>query len=98
MPNDLVVGTPGYDADLYNLGYAITKGLQLVCEEVCVPLHKFFAKARVTHVKLMPIDWNKKSWYGSQFELEYTHDVQLIAGVSPSGFLVGVYVSAMHSK
>ena len=38
------------------------------------------------------IKWYKQDWFGNKEEIEYTEDVQLIAGVSPAGFLVGVYV------
>ena len=95
MPKDLVLGTPGYD-DMEKLEAAISRG-QPLCEEACVPLRQFFATAHVAHVKRMPIYWNKQEWYGSQFENEHSDDVQLIAGVSPAGFFVGVYVIALHS-
>ena len=93
VPKDLVMGTPGYDK-MYDLVPVVNTEFRALCEEVCVPLHQFFDKARVTRVKRMPIDWNRQQWYRDGFENDYTtysSDVELIAGVSPVGFLVGVY-------
>ena len=97
VPSDLVLGKPGYKS-MSHLEFALSStGLQTLCEKACVPLYQFFARAGVTHVKRMPIKWHKKDWFGSRVRTEYTYDVQLIAGVSPAGFLVGVYVLGWNS-
>ena len=87
-PDNLVLPDP---ALLSQLPYTLQ-----MCQHLIRPLKRFFARANVAQVTRLSIKWpqkkEKKKEKGGEVEDPDTVDVELIAGVSRSGFLVGVYV------